>query len=236
MNGRFVSDALQTNNATLVDPRGWTKLDAKTGSNAIYLVDMVAADPKLDTAGRIGVLFVATLSREPTAGETEKLVRYVDGSNDSKRALAGVYWCCSNMPNSSSITDRQQPSRPWFCRVLHANPKEQSDGRSTESRWQARLGQGREQPNQQQQGVGTTTNRKPAGRACTSGHRKASRAGRNPPRRAGGRTSNKNRGRQPVGEVHLRADARGSLNDFFLSFPSSAWGCSPEAPLRGVFL
>lgn len=96
MNGRFVSDALQTNNATLVDlALRWTKLDTKTGSNAIYLATVVS-DPKLDTAGRIETLFLATLSRKPTAAETEKLIRYVDGASDAKRALAGVFWALLN--------------------------------------------------------------------------------------------------------------------------------------------
>ncbi|HTK73622.1 MAG TPA: DUF1553 domain-containing protein [Gemmataceae bacterium] len=96
MNGRFVSDALQTNNATLVDlALKWTKLDTKTGSNAIYLATVVG-DPKFDTAGRLESLFLATLSRKPTPAETEKLVRYVEGANDSKRALAGVFWMLLN--------------------------------------------------------------------------------------------------------------------------------------------
>ena len=96
MNGRFVSDALQTNNATLVDlALKWTKLDTKTGSNAIYL-GTVIADPKLDTAGRLEALFLATLSRKPSAGETEKLVRYVDEAGDPRRALADVFWMLLN--------------------------------------------------------------------------------------------------------------------------------------------
>jgi Protein of unknown function (DUF1553)/Protein of unknown function (DUF1549) len=96
MNGRFVSDALQTNNATLVDlALRWTKLDAKTGSNAIYMGTIVS-DPKLDTAGRLEALFLATLSRKPTPAETDKLVRYVEGAGDPKRALAGVFWMLLN--------------------------------------------------------------------------------------------------------------------------------------------
>src|SRR5262249_39395128 len=96
MNGRFVSDALKTNIATLVDlALRWTKLDTKTGSNAIYLAT-VAGDSKLDTAGPLGALFLAAASRQPTAAETEKLVRYVDGATDSNRALAGVFWMLLN--------------------------------------------------------------------------------------------------------------------------------------------
>jgi Protein of unknown function (DUF1549)/Protein of unknown function (DUF1553) len=96
MNGRFVSEALQTKDATLVDlALRWTKLDAKTGSNAIYL-GTVAGDAKLDSAGRLDALFLATLSRKPTPGETEKLVRYVEGTADRKRALAGVFWALLN--------------------------------------------------------------------------------------------------------------------------------------------
>src|SRR4029077_15515896 len=99
MNGRFVNDALQPNNATLVDlALRWTKLDTKTGSNAIYLATVVAA-PMLDTAGRLEALFLATLSRKPTLAETERLVPYVDGggsAGESKRALAGVFWALLN--------------------------------------------------------------------------------------------------------------------------------------------
>lgn len=96
MNGRFVSDALQTNNATLVDlALRLTKLDTQTGSNAIYLAT-VAGNPKLDTAGRIESLFLATLSRKPTAAEAEKLVRYVEEAGERNRALAGVFWMLLN--------------------------------------------------------------------------------------------------------------------------------------------
>jgi hypothetical protein len=96
MNGRFVSDALQTNGGTLVDlALKITKLDRQTGANANYL-GTVVADPRLDTPGRIEALFLATLSRKPSAAEAEKLVRYVEGASDSKRALGGVFWMLLN--------------------------------------------------------------------------------------------------------------------------------------------
>jgi hypothetical protein len=72
-----------------------TKLDTQTGSNAIYL-STVAGNPRLDTAGRVEALFLSTLSRTPTAAETDKLVRFVEGAGDRKRALAGVFWMLLN--------------------------------------------------------------------------------------------------------------------------------------------
>lgn len=99
MNGRFVSDATQTAGASLLDAAlRATKLDNKVGAGPTYLATVIA-DKKLDTAGRIEALYLATLSRLPTPAETEKLVRYVDGggaTKDSKMALASVFWALLN--------------------------------------------------------------------------------------------------------------------------------------------
>jgi hypothetical protein len=59
----------------------------------------VANNPKFDTAGRVEALFLATLTRRPTAAESERLVRYVESggpAKDAKRALADVYWALLN--------------------------------------------------------------------------------------------------------------------------------------------
>jgi hypothetical protein len=59
-----------------------------------------AANAKeLDTAGRIETLFLATLSRKPTARESARLVAFVDkggAGGDRKQALADVYWALLN--------------------------------------------------------------------------------------------------------------------------------------------
>ncbi len=79
MNGRFIADA--------------TRL--KGGGT----LTTVADDRSLDTAGRIEALFLATLSRKPTAAETRRLVPYVDGGGprqDVRQALADVFWVLLN--------------------------------------------------------------------------------------------------------------------------------------------
>ena len=74
------------------------RFDATTGTGPLFL-GTVANDPKLDTAARVEALFLATLSRRPTAAESAKLVRYVEAggpAKDSKRALADVFWALVN--------------------------------------------------------------------------------------------------------------------------------------------
>jgi hypothetical protein len=56
-------------------------------------------DVRLDTAGGVEALFLATMSRRPTAEESAKFVRYVDSggpAKDPKRALADVFWALLN--------------------------------------------------------------------------------------------------------------------------------------------
>jgi hypothetical protein len=99
MNGRFVADATGTKGAGLLEAAlRTTGLDAATGRGPTFLAG-VANDPKLDTAGRVEALFLATLSRRPTVAESERLVRYVNGGSpakDPKRALADVFWALLN--------------------------------------------------------------------------------------------------------------------------------------------
>ncbi len=79
MNGRFIAAAT----------RGQRDGTLATAAN----------DPSLDTQGRIEALFLATLSRRPTAKETARLVRYVasgGAQKDPQRALADVFWVLLN--------------------------------------------------------------------------------------------------------------------------------------------
>jgi hypothetical protein len=55
----------------------------------------VAEVPFLDTTGRIETLFLAALTRRPTAEESARLVAYVEG-RDPKRALTDVFWALLN--------------------------------------------------------------------------------------------------------------------------------------------
>jgi hypothetical protein len=78
MNGRFTAEATRLKDGTLA---------------------AVARDPALDTAGRIEALFLATLTRQPTPKERDRLVRYVDGggpNKDERQALADVFWALLN--------------------------------------------------------------------------------------------------------------------------------------------
>lgn len=59
----------------------------------------IAKDPSLDTAGRVEALYLATLSRRPTAREAKRFESYVDGSGplkDAKLALGDVFWTLLN--------------------------------------------------------------------------------------------------------------------------------------------
>jgi hypothetical protein len=55
----------------------------------------IAEAPWLDTPGRVQALYVATLSRLPTAEERRKLTAYIDGG-DPRKALADVFWALLN--------------------------------------------------------------------------------------------------------------------------------------------
>ena len=61
----------------------------------------VTEAPFLDTAGKVEALFLASLSRKPTAEESRRLVKYVnDGgaAKNQKKALADVFWALLNSP------------------------------------------------------------------------------------------------------------------------------------------
>src|SRR5262249_32336859 len=59
----------------------------------------VAKDTSLNTTQRIEALFLATLSRKPTAKESARLIAFVDGGgseHNSQKALADVFWALLN--------------------------------------------------------------------------------------------------------------------------------------------
>jgi hypothetical protein len=75
MNGKFVNDA--------------TALE-RSGTLAA-----VAGAPFLDAPGRVETLYLAALSRKPTAEESARLVKYVE-KGDPDQALADVFWALLN--------------------------------------------------------------------------------------------------------------------------------------------
>jgi hypothetical protein len=57
--------------------------------------------PWLDTAGRIETLYLATLSRRPTADELAIVTRFIDrkkSADDQAKAFADVFWAILNGP------------------------------------------------------------------------------------------------------------------------------------------
>jgi hypothetical protein len=78
MNGRLVSDAVDLDKSeTLV---------------------AVAEAPFLSSDERVAALFLATLSRPPTAEESSRFVQHVEsgGAQNTKKALADVFWALLN--------------------------------------------------------------------------------------------------------------------------------------------
>ncbi len=83
MNGKFIADG--TNASSNVEQT--TTLAA------------IANAPFMDTKQRVETLFLATLSRKPKPAELDRFVQYVESGgprNDSKRALADVFWVLLN--------------------------------------------------------------------------------------------------------------------------------------------
>lgn len=71
--------------------------DATTLGTSPTLV-AVRETPGMDTAERIDTLFLATLSRRPTAKERDRLVAFVEGGGTGRRAdrLADMFWVLLN--------------------------------------------------------------------------------------------------------------------------------------------
>ena len=81
MNGSFIAAA--------TDPRSGILLGA------------IAEAPYLDTAGRVEILYLATLTRRPTLDEQARVVAYIDENTtdaDRARALGDAFWALLNGP------------------------------------------------------------------------------------------------------------------------------------------
>jgi hypothetical protein len=81
MNGRFIADSTSVERSTTLAA--------------------VADAPFLDTAGRIEVLYLATLTRPPRPEEAGRLIAYVNSGGprrDERAALADVFWALLNSP------------------------------------------------------------------------------------------------------------------------------------------
>ena len=81
MNGRLVADA--------------------TSLERSEMLAAVVSAPFMDTTERIETLYLAALSRKPTANELDRLLKYVDGGTPDNnkrpdRALADVFWALLN--------------------------------------------------------------------------------------------------------------------------------------------
>jgi hypothetical protein len=76
-------------------------IDGATNPESSQALAAIAKAPFLDTPGRIETLYLATLTRRPTANELALLVRFVDRrkSDDEKdKALADIFWAILNGP------------------------------------------------------------------------------------------------------------------------------------------
>jgi Protein of unknown function (DUF1549)/Protein of unknown function (DUF1553) len=86
MNGPFTAGAMATKNDLIAYLARTTGLDATVGSKATFLAE-TANNPNLDVATKIETLFLATLTRRPTAAEMEQL---------TKRPLTDIFWALLN--------------------------------------------------------------------------------------------------------------------------------------------
>jgi hypothetical protein len=60
------------------------------------LLSAVNELPYLDAAGRIETLYLATLSRRPTADEMSRVVAYIGQSPSEKESLGDLFWALLN--------------------------------------------------------------------------------------------------------------------------------------------
>lgn len=82
MNGKFVGDATDSSDLEKTETLG-----------------AVADAPFLDTAGKIEVLYLSTLSRQPRTEELKKMVEYVESGGprkENRAALSDVFWALLN--------------------------------------------------------------------------------------------------------------------------------------------
>src|SRR5262249_47049734 len=73
-------------------------MTAATNVRPSEMLQAVADAPFLDVPAKIETLYLATLSRKPTAREAERLARHVEGAGADGRddALADVFWALLN--------------------------------------------------------------------------------------------------------------------------------------------
>ena len=74
---------------------------AATNPQTGNILGAVAEAPYLDTAGRVEILYLATLTRRPHPDELARVVRFVDrreGAADRAQALADAFWALLNGP------------------------------------------------------------------------------------------------------------------------------------------
>jgi hypothetical protein len=79
MNGKFIADA--------------------TGLQSSHTLAALAETPFLDAEGKVRVLFLSTVSRQPTDSELNQLTTYVNSGgprNDPNAALGDIYWALLN--------------------------------------------------------------------------------------------------------------------------------------------
>jgi hypothetical protein len=76
-------------------------LDGATRPESGDVIGAIALAPYLDTAGRVEMIFLAVLSREPRPEERSLVIRYIDrrrSEEDRGRALSDVFWALLNGP------------------------------------------------------------------------------------------------------------------------------------------
>jgi Protein of unknown function (DUF1549)/Protein of unknown function (DUF1553) len=76
-------------------------IDGVTNPDTSQSLGAIVKAPFLDTPGRIETLYLATLTRRPTADERANLVRYVERRKtdaEQAKALADIFWAILNGP------------------------------------------------------------------------------------------------------------------------------------------
>ncbi|QEH34110.1 hypothetical protein OJF2_26440 [Aquisphaera giovannonii] len=76
-------------------------LSAATKPETGETIGAIAEAPYLDTAGRVEMVFLAALSRQPRSEERSLAIRYIDGratEADRAKALSDVFWALLNGP------------------------------------------------------------------------------------------------------------------------------------------
>ena len=78
-----------------------TFLSGATRPESGEVIGAIAEAPYLDTAGRVEMVFLAALSRQPRSEERSLAIKYIDrrpAEADRARALSDVFWALLNGP------------------------------------------------------------------------------------------------------------------------------------------